>query len=51
MPDSAMRAAMVAADVGDDVYGEDLTVNRLEAAVAERLGKEAGLFFGVGHTK
>ena len=44
MPDSAMRAAMVAADVGDDVYGEDLTVNRLEAAVAERLGKEAGLF-------
>ena len=35
MPDSAMRAAMVAADVGDDVYGEDLTVNRLEAAVAE----------------
>jgi threonine aldolase len=48
MPDSAMRAAMVAADVGDDVYGEDLTVNRLEAAVAERLGKEAGLFLVSG---
>ena len=39
-PDEAMRHAMAAADVGDDVYGEDPTVNRLEAMAAERLGKE-----------
>lgn len=47
-PDAAMRAAMVEADVGDDVYGEDVTVNRLEAMLAERLGKEAGLFLTSG---
>jgi len=44
MPDSAMRAAMVAADVGDDVYGDDPTVNELEDRVATLLGKEAALF-------
>ena len=43
-PDDARRAAMAAADVGDDVYGEDPTVNRLEDEVAELLGHEAGLF-------
>lgn len=39
---------MAAAEVGDDVYGEDPTVNRLEAACAERLGLEAGLFLASG---
>ncbi len=39
-----MRKAMADADVGDDVYGEDPTVNRLQALMAERLGKEASLF-------
>src|SRR3954468_16313731 len=43
-PSGAMRAAMLAAEVGDDVYGEDPTVNRLEALAAARLGKEAALF-------
>jgi threonine aldolase len=43
-PTAAMRAAMAAADVGDDVFGDDPTVNRLQAAMAERLGFEAGLF-------
>jgi threonine aldolase len=43
-PSAAMRAAMAAAEVGDDVYGEDPTVNRLEAMAAERLGKEAAIF-------
>ncbi|MDX1607310.1 MAG: low-specificity L-threonine aldolase [Candidatus Competibacterales bacterium] len=43
-PTEAMRAAMAAAEVGDDVYGEDPTVNRLEALTAERLGFEAALF-------
>lgn len=43
-PSAAMRAAMASAEVGDDVYGEDPTVNRLEAISAERLGKEAALF-------
>ena len=47
-PDAAMRAAMAAAEVGDDVYGDDPTVNRLETALAERLGKEAGLFVASG---
>jgi threonine aldolase len=42
-PDAAMRAAMVDAPVGDDVYGEDPTVNRLEAIAAEMTGHEAGL--------
>ena len=38
-PSPAMREAMYRAEVGDDVYGEDPTVNRLEALAAERLGK------------
>ena len=47
-PDAAMRAAMAEAEVGDDVYGDDPTVNRLEATLAERLGKEAALFVTSG---
>lgn len=47
-PDAGMLQAMAAADLGDDVYGEDRSVNRLEAALAERLGKEAGLFVPTG---
>lgn len=43
-PTDAMRATMASAEVGDDVYGEDPTVNRLEALAAERLGFEAALF-------
>ncbi len=43
-----MRKAMAEAEVGDDVYGEDPTVNRLEARVAEVLDKEAGLFLPSG---
>jgi len=43
-----MRAAMAAAEVGDDVYGEDPTVNRLEARAAEILGREAALFVPTG---
>jgi threonine aldolase len=43
-PTAGMRAAMAAAEVGDDVYGEDPTVNRLEKMAAELLGKEAALF-------
>lgn len=47
-PTPAMRAAMAAAEVGDDVYGEDPTVKALEARVAELLGKEAALFVPSG---
>jgi threonine aldolase len=47
-PTAAMRAAMEAAEVGDDVYGEDPTINRLEAMTAEMLGKEAGLYVASG---
>ncbi len=47
-PTAAMRAAMAAAEVGDDVYGDDPTVNRLQSRLAERFGFEAGLFFGSG---
>ncbi len=43
-PSAAMRAAMAAAEVGDDVFGDDPTVNRLQQVVAERLDKEAALF-------
>jgi threonine aldolase len=43
-----MRAAMAAAEVGDDVYGEDPTVNRLEARAAEVFGREAALFVPTG---
>lgn len=47
-PTPAMRAAMAAAPVGDDVYGEDPTVNELEALAAAKTGKEAGLFVASG---
>jgi len=47
-PTPEMRRAMAEAEVGDDVYGEDPTVNRLEARAAEILGKEAGLFVPTG---
>ncbi len=47
-PTDAMRAVMAAADVGDDVFGDDPTVNRLQATLAERLGFEAGLFVPSG---
>ncbi len=47
-PTQAMRQAMAGAEVGDDVYGEDPTVNRLERRAAEILGKEAGLFVPTG---
>jgi threonine aldolase len=47
-PTEAMRAAMAAAEVGDDVYGEDPTVNALEAEVAALFGHEAALFMPTG---
>jgi threonine aldolase len=47
-PTPGMRRAMAEAEVGDDVFGEDPTVARLEAHVAELLGKEAGLFVPSG---
>lgn len=47
-PTPAMRQAMANAEVGDDVYGEDPTVNRLEALAAEMLGHEAALFVASG---
>ncbi len=47
-PTEAMRRAMAEAEVGDDVFGEDPTVNRLEEMAAERLGKEAALFVASG---
>lgn len=47
-PSPAMRAAMASAEVGDDVYGEDPTVNRLQERAAEILGKEAALFVASG---
>ncbi|WGT48026.1 threonine aldolase family protein [Tessaracoccus lacteus] len=47
-PDAAMLAAMAAAQVGDDVYGDDPSVNALEARVAALFGKEAGLFCATG---
>lgn len=47
-PTAAMRATMTQAEVGDDVYGEDPTVNRLQAMLAERAGMQAGLFVPSG---
>ncbi|MBE3119461.1 MAG: low-specificity L-threonine aldolase [Candidatus Atribacteria bacterium] len=47
-PTPAMREAMAKAEVGDDVYGEDPTVNRLQEMAAEMMGKEAGLFVASG---
>ncbi len=48
MPGSAMREAMGSADVGDDVYGDDPTVNALEAHAALLFDKEAALFLTSG---
>ncbi len=48
VPTPAMREAMASAEVGDDVYGEDPTVNRLQAMAAEKTGKDAGLFVPSG---
>src|SRR6202011_521883 len=47
-PSRGMRRAMAEAPVGDDQYGEDPTVNRLQQRVAELLGKEAALFLPSG---
>jgi threonine aldolase len=47
-PTAAMRSAIAAAPVGDDQYGEDPTVNELQARVAQLLGKEAALFLPSG---
>jgi len=47
-PTPGMRAAMAAAEVGDDVFGDDPTVNRLQAVAAERFGFESALFFPTG---
>jgi threonine aldolase len=47
-PTDAMRQAMATAEVGDDVWGDDPTVNALEERSAELLGKEAGLFVASG---
>ncbi len=47
-PTSAMREAMYRAEVGDDVYGEDPSINRLEALAAEKVSKEAALFVPSG---
>ncbi|MGH8292823.1 MAG: low-specificity L-threonine aldolase [Gammaproteobacteria bacterium] len=47
-PTAAMRQAMAAAEVGDDVFGDDPTVNRLQDRLAELTGHEAGLFFPSG---
>jgi threonine aldolase len=48
LPSAAMRRAMADADLGDDVYGEDPTVNRLEAVAADIAGKEAAVFVASG---
>ncbi len=47
-PTAAMRAAMAAAELGDDVFGDDPTVNALQQRIAELLGKEAALFTPTG---
>ena len=47
-PTPGMRAAMASAEVGDDVFGDDPTVKRLEERVAGLLGKEAALFVPSG---
>jgi len=48
LPSPGMREAMARAEVGDDVYGEDPTVNLLQERVADLLGKEAALFLASG---
>jgi threonine aldolase len=47
-PTTAMRAAMASAEVGDDVFGDDPSVNRLQQVIAERLGKESAVFVASG---
>src|SRR3982074_3139865 len=47
-PSQAMRAAIAAAPVGDDQYGEDPTANQLQERIAAMLGKEAALFVPAG---
>ncbi len=47
-PSAAMREAMARAEVGDDVFGDDPTVNRLQELCAQRFGMQAGLFFPSG---
>ena len=48
LPTPSMRKAMADAEVGDDQYGEDPTVNRLEERASEIVGKEAGVYVGSG---
>jgi threonine aldolase len=48
LPSPAMREAMYHADLGDDVFGEDPTVNRLQEMAAQKMGKEAALFVASG---
>ena len=48
VPDEGMRVAMARAEVGDDVWGEDPTVHRLEEEIARRLGKETAVFVPSG---
>jgi threonine aldolase len=48
LPTPQMRVAMAEAEVGDDVYGEDLSINQLEEMSAARMGKEAGIFVPSG---
>ena len=47
-PTAAMRAAMMAAPLGDDVFGDDPSVNALQERIAALLGKEAALFMPSG---
>ena len=47
-PSPEMRKAMYEAELGDDVYGDDPTVNELQQRAADMLGKEAGLFVSSG---
>jgi len=48
LPPEKMRQAMAKAELGDDVYGEDPTINRLQSIAAEQMGKEAALFVPSG---
>src|SRR5438034_5543368 len=48
MPSPEMRRLMAGAELGDDVFGEDPTVNRLQEVAAERMGKDAALFVSSG---
>ena len=48
VPDAAMRSVMARAEVGDDVWGEDPTIHRLEETIAARLGKQAAMYVPSG---